>query len=113
MPGETSRSYPGRCDGQPLLPPWVEEKVKDQPWYQEALAAQQAQQVKKYRWLELGGRYVYSAKIGKGDNSRRGHECVVLVLPVPGCIGNVRVQFDDGHTTVCPCGVLKKIKAAG
>jgi hypothetical protein len=65
---------------------------------------------KKYRWLELGQRYRYSAAPGKGDDSRRGLHCEVLILPEPGRVGNVLVRFDDGVRRVVPHGVLKPIR---
>jgi hypothetical protein len=66
--------------------------------------------VERYRWLSLGGAYRYSAAPGKGDDTRRGQTCEVLVLPRPGSRpANVRVRFADGTVHVVPSGVLRPL----
>jgi hypothetical protein len=62
----------------------------------------------RYRWLEVGGRYRYSAR--SGDDSRRGQVCVIVAAPRAGGVSNVLVEFEDGHRSVCPAGVLKPLK---
>ena len=63
----------------------------------------------KYRWLEVGKKYKYQAKLGKALDSRRGQICKVLIVPRPGQVGNVKIQFDDGVIHVVPAGVLKPV----
>ncbi|AWT34476.1 hypothetical protein GCM10008956_32610 [Deinococcus arenae] len=65
----------------------------------------------KYRWLTVGETYRYGPKLGKGDDTRRGTSCTVLIVPRPGAIGNVLVRFPDGHEAVVPSGVLRKVAA--
>lgn len=66
--------------------------------------------IRKYRWLELGRTYRYSAAPGKGRDERRGQPCEVVVLPRPGTRpANVRVRFADGVVHVVPSGVLRPL----
>lgn len=64
----------------------------------------------RYRWLTEGQEYIYGPKAGKGDDARRGTVCTVLTLPRPGTKpANVSVRWPDGHTTIVPSGVLRRI----
>ena len=65
---------------------------------------------KSYRWLRQGHHYRYSARPGRGDDSRRGQKCQLLTVPRGGARpGNVRVRFEDGHLAIVPAGVLKEV----
>lgn len=64
---------------------------------------------RKYRWLETGKSYRYSAR--DGLDARRGELCEAVILPTPGIIANVLVRFADGLEVVCNAGALKAVKA--
>ena len=62
----------------------------------------------KYRWLTVGAFYTYVAKVGKGNDNRRGQRCKVLTVPGGGP-GNAHVVFDDGYIAIVPAGVLRRV----
>lgn len=62
----------------------------------------------KYRWLTQGVEYIYGPKAGKGDDTRRGTLCRVLILPRAGTKpANVKVGWPDGHVAIVPSGALR------
>lgn len=56
----------------------------------------------KYRWLVDSKPVLCVARNG----AYRGNTGNIVILPKPGCIGNVLVDF-GGQLVVCPAGTLR------
>ena len=65
----------------------------------------------RYRWLDDSRpvRYLPAKRYGL---SRRGQLARIFQLPAPGAIGNVGIEFEDGHRTVTSAGCLRQEKGS-
>ena len=61
----------------------------------------------KYRWLDDDQNVVSVAQKGSKAAWLRGRSGMIRVLPKPGCVGNVLVDF-EGLLVVVPAGTLRK-----
>ena len=59
----------------------------------------------KYRWLDSSIPVICCGR----KSTERGNAGQIVVLPKPGCLGNVLVDF-AGRLVVCPAGTLRGAK---
>ena len=59
----------------------------------------------KYRWLDSSIPVICCGR----KSTERGNVGQIVVLPKPGCLGNVLVDF-AGRLVVCPAGTLRGAK---
>ena len=67
----------------------------------------------RYRWLDDSVPAVYLPANEKDGLGRRGRVVRIFQLPVPGVIGNVGIEFEDGLRVVTSAGCVRQRRVRG